>query len=105
MTVPEMETMHENDLFNMFSVFSNVVQIPGVIPATFCTADRSFSGVSYLRSTTAQCVRNIALINIEREYANFVVNNDMNRIIDIFGRQNSKDSYFFYSQTVNTRNN
>ena len=34
MTVPEMlETMHENDLFDMFRVFSNVVHIPGVVPA------------------------------------------------------------------------
>ena len=32
MTVPEMlETMHENDLFDMFLVFSNVVHILGVI--------------------------------------------------------------------------
>ena len=37
MTVPEMlETMHENDLFDMFPVFSNVVHILGVIPATLC---------------------------------------------------------------------
>ena len=35
MTVPEMlETMHENDLFDMFSLFSNVVHILGVIPDT-----------------------------------------------------------------------
>ena len=31
---------------------------------------------------------------IERAYANSVVNNDMDRIIDIFGSQNGKDSYF-----------
>jgi len=41
-------------------------------------------------------VSNIALINIERAYANSVVNNDMDRIIDIFGRRNGRDSYFFY---------
>ena len=34
----------------------------------------------------------IALINIERAYANSVVNNDMDRIIDIFGRRNGRDS-------------
>ena len=35
MTVPEMlETMHENDLFDMFPVFSNVVHIFGMKPAT-----------------------------------------------------------------------
>ena len=35
MTVPEMlGTMRENDLFDMFPVFSNVVHIFGMIPAT-----------------------------------------------------------------------
>ena len=40
MTVPEMlETMHENYLFDMSRVFSNVVHIPGVVPATLCSAE------------------------------------------------------------------
>ena len=38
-----------------------------------------------------QRVSNIALINTEREY----VNNDIDRIIDIFGRRDGRDSYFF----------
>ena len=42
-----------------------------------------------------QRASNIALINIERPYANSVVNNDMNHIIDIFSRQNGRDSYLF----------
>ena len=40
------------------------------------------------------------LINIERTYANSVVNNDMDRIIDIFGRRNGRDSYFFNDTCV-----
>ena len=101
MTVSEMlETMHENDLFDMLPEFSNVVHILAVIPATSCSAERSFSTFrrlkTYLRSTMGQQrVSNIALINIERAYANSVVNNDMDRIIDIFGRRNGRDSYFF----------
>ena len=40
MTVPEiLETMHENDQFDMLRVFSNVLHILGVIPATFCSAE------------------------------------------------------------------
>ena len=40
MTVPEMlETMHENDLFDMFRVFSNVVHIPGVVASILCSAE------------------------------------------------------------------
>ena len=42
-----------------------------------------------------QRASNITLINIEGAYVNSVVNNDMDRIIDIFGRRNGRDSYFF----------
>ena len=100
-TVSEMlETMRENDLFDRFPEFSSVAHILEVIPATSCSAERSFSALrrlkTYLRSTMGQQrVSNIALINIERAYANSVVNNDMDRIIDIFGRRNGRDSYFF----------
>ena len=94
MTVSEMlETMHENDLFDMFPEFSNVVHIHSVIPATSCSAERSFSALrilkTYLRSTMGQQrVSNIALINTEMAYAYSVVSNDMDLIIDIFGRGN-----------------
>ena len=101
MTVSEMLVrMHENDLFDMFPEFSTVVHILTVIPATSCSAERSFSALrrlkTYLRSTMGQQrVSNIALINIEMTYAYSVVNNDMDSIIDIFGRGNGRDSYFF----------
>ena len=76
-----LETVHENDLFDMFPEFSNVVHILPVIPAT-CSAERSFSALrrlkTYLRSTMGQQrVSNITLVNIERAYVNSVVNNDM----------------------------
>ena len=46
MTVSEMlGTMHENDLFDMFTGFSNVVHIHAVIPTTWCAAERSFSAL------------------------------------------------------------
>ena len=92
MTVSEMlETMHENDLLDIFPEFSKVVHILAVRPCTSCLAERSFSTLrrlrSYLRSTMGQKrVSDVALINIERAYANSVVNNGMDRIIDIFGR-------------------
>ena len=41
MTVSKLlETVHENDLFDMFPGFSNVVHILAVIPATSCSAKR-----------------------------------------------------------------
>ena len=100
-TVSEiLQTMLENDVFDMLPESSKVVHILAVIPATSCSAERSFSALrrlkTYLRSTMGQQrVSNIALINIERAYANSVLNNDMDSIIDIFGRRNGRDSYFF----------
>ena len=83
--------MQEKDLFDIFPEFSKVVHILAVIPATSCSAERSFSALhrmkTYLRSTMGQQrVSNIA---------NSVVNNDMGRVIDIFGRRNGRNSYFF----------
>ena len=96
MTVPEMlETMHKNDLFDMFLVFSNVVHILGVLPATFCSTEQSFSETYLCSTTERQRVSNFPFINIERAYANSVVNNAMNCIIDIFSHKNGKGSYFF----------
>jgi len=40
-------------------------------------------------------VSNIALIHIERAHDNFVLENEMERIIDIFGSRTDRDSYFF----------
>ena len=40
-------------------------------------------------------VSNIALIHIERAHANFVLENEMERIIDIFGSRTGRDSSFF----------
>ena len=62
--------MQENDLFDIFPEFSEVVHILAVIPATSrCSAERSFTALSrlktYLRSTMGQQrVSNIALINM-----------------------------------------
>ena len=51
---------------------------------------------TYLLSTMRQQrVINIALFNIEREYADSVLNNDIDRTIDIFGRRNGRNNYFF----------
>ena len=43
MTVSEMlETMQKNDLFDIFPEFTKVVHVLAVIPATSCSAERSF---------------------------------------------------------------
>ena len=44
MTVSEiLKTVYKNDLFDMFPEFSNVAHILAVIPATSCSAERSFN--------------------------------------------------------------
>ena len=51
---------------------------------------------TFLRSTMGQDrLSSIAVINIERKYANKTMQNDMQRIIDIFGCRSNRSSYFF----------
>ena len=53
-TVSEtLETMQENDLFDIFPEFSKVVHILAVIPATSCSAERSFSALRRLKTYLA----------------------------------------------------
>ena len=40
-----------------------------------------------------QRVSNIALIHTERAYANFVLENDIERIIDIFGSRTGRELF------------
>jgi len=70
-----LQTIHENDFVVMLPEFATVVHILAVIPATSCSAERSFNALrrlkTYLRSTMGQQrVSNIALIHIERAHAN-----------------------------------
>ena len=63
MTVPEiLETMHKNDVFDMFPVFSNVIHILGVIPATLCSAERSFSALRRLKTYLLSTMGNNASV-------------------------------------------
>jgi len=43
----------------------------------------------------AEGVSNIALIHIERAHANFVLENEMEHIIDILGSRTGRDSNLF----------
>ncbi|XP_068703729.1 zinc finger MYM-type protein 1-like [Montipora foliosa] len=94
------KTMHQNGLHDILPVLYKVASILATIPATSCSAERSFSAhrriKTFLRSTMGQDrLSSIAVINIEREYANKTMQNDMHRIIDIFGRRSNRSSYFF----------
>ena len=94
------KTMHQNGLHDILPVLYKVASILATIPATSCSAERSFSALrrikTFLRSTMRQDrLSSIAVIYIERKYANKTMQNDMQRIIDIFGSRSNRSSYFF----------
>ena len=94
------ETLHASRLFEMVPEFSKVVSILAVIPATSCSAERSFSGLqrlkTYLRSTMGQSrLNSLAIISIERAYGNSVIVDSIDKIIDTFGQRHGRRSYFF----------
>ena len=94
------DLLYKNDLCEMVPEFTKAATILAVIPATSCSAERSFSGLrrlkTYLRSTMGEKrLANIAPINIEWKYANRVIKEDMERMTDIFGKRKGRDAYFF----------
>ena len=71
-----------------------------MIPATSCTAERSFSSLrrlkTYLRSTCGQeRLSNLALLHIETEFVNRVLREDMELMVDVFGERAGRHSQFF----------
>lgn len=91
---------YEADVLVMLPELSKIIEIFTVIPATSCTAERAFSALrrvkTYLRNTMCQSrITSLALLNIERFYANKVVSHLMDSIIDTFGKRKGRDSFFF----------
>ena len=92
--------MFEDGVHEVLPVVYKVFSILATIPATSCSAERSFSALrrlkTYLRGTMCQKrLNSIALINVERTYANSTLKNDMEKVIDIFGQRRNRKSYFF----------
>lgn len=89
--------LYSNSLDETLPHFTEVVTTLAAIPATSCSAERSFSCLrrlkTYLRSTMGQeRLSALGLLCIERSHVNQV---DINTIIDIFGRRKGRDSMFF----------
>ena len=79
---------------------SKALKILAVIPATSCTAKRSFSSLrrlkTYLRNSMGEeRLSNLALLHIEREYVNKILKEDMEKMIDTFGKRSGRNKYFF----------
>ena len=92
--------MADSGLDTLLPVLYEVATILASIPATSCSAERSFSALrrmkTYLRTTMGQeRLNSIAIINIEREYTYKVITSSMDKIVDTFGRRNGRDAHFF----------
>ena len=92
--------LHSSGVLDMMPELTKVIEILRSIPATSCSSERSFSTLrrikTYLRNTIGQDrLSSIALVNIEREYSNRVYNEDIDQIIDVFGRRSARAQYFF----------
>jgi len=85
----------------MLPELHKMIKIFAVIPATTtCTAERSFSGLqrmkTYLRNNMGQDrLNSVSPINIERCYANKVLENNIHGIIDTFAKRKHGHRYFF----------
>ena len=89
-----------NDVLSMIPTLGKAIQMYAVIPATSCSAERSFSSLrrlkTYLRNTMGQdMLSSLALLHIEREFVNRVLLEDMDRMIDVFGKRSGRNSHFF----------
>ena len=89
-------SMHNFSLNETLPHFWDVATTLATIPATSCSAERSFSCLrrlkTYLRSTMGSSrLSNLAVINIERHATSKV---DVNAVINIFGKRKARAKYF-----------
>ena len=91
------KTMHQNGPHDMLTVLYKVASILAPIPTTSSSAESAFRRIkTFLRSTMGQDrLSSIAVVDIERKYANKTMQNEMQRIIDIFVSRSNRSLYFF----------
>ncbi len=94
------QKMFKEGLHQVLPFLYEATSLLATIPATSCSAERSFSGLrrlkTYLRSTMGQeRPSHLGLLNIERVFSNEVLKGDMDEIIDTFAHRKNRDSYFF----------
>ena len=95
-----LDELYSSGINDLMPEMSKAIDIFKCIPATSCSAERSFSSLlrikTYLRNTMGQeRLSSLALINIEREYSNKVYKEDIESIIDVFGRRKGRVQHFF----------
>ena len=92
--------LKEKDVLMMMPELSKVLKIYSVLPISSCEAERSFSALkrlkTYLRSKMGQNrLSSLALMHLERNIVNSVLQEDMSKLIDTFARNKKRDMFFF----------
>ena len=86
------DVLLENSLNEMTPEFLQVASILAVIPATPCSAERSFSELrewkTYLRNTMRQHRLSVASLSS-------VLSTSMDKMIDTFGKRHARKNFFF----------
>ena len=95
------EELGSSGVLEMMPELQKVLQIFASIPATSCSSERSFSALrrikTYLRNRIGQeRLSSIAVLNIERSYANIVLKEDLEEVIDTFARRSISRTKFFF---------
>ena len=94
--------LHENVIGDILPTFKTAATIFAAILTTSCSAERSFSALrrikTYLRNRMKdERLSAVAILNIERETANFIEANHMDDIIDAFAQVNeNRKKYLLY---------
>ena len=88
------EELFGTGLLPLMPKFEKVLRIFTSIPATSCSSERSFSALrrikTYVRNRMGQDrLSDVAVLNIEKSYANLVLKNYMNDVIDAFANESS----------------
>ena len=92
--------MVESEAHFLMPELLKIVKIFATMPTSSAQAERSFSTLrrlkTYLRSSMGQeRLSSLAIMYMEREVVNGVLESNMDRMIDTFGRRNGRDSQFF----------
>ena len=93
--------LFSSGILEMMPEMQKVLRIFASIPATSCSAERSFSTLRRIKTYTRNRIgqdrlSNIAILNIERTYANNVLREDLDEVVDTFARKSSNRIRLFF---------
>ena len=91
--------MHEDGIGHILPSYKSAANILASIPATSCSAERSFSALQRIKTLTENHLPTIAILNIERANTDFIKANQMEKMIDKFAsRNNTQKSLLLFDE-------